>query len=126
VFFFNLFLYVLHEILQDIFVYSEWFGETFSLVIDVNECGQVSTAKTGKLVQTSWTSPAYSASDLIAQKETGLTISPADSSLPGGSGFSSMQAEALGQFAGKTASHDIPRSRSGAFVQGFTGTLFPK
>jgi len=109
---------------------GEWFGDVLSIVIDVNDCGQVTNLKTGKQLQTFRTSPVYPASDLIAQKGTGLTISPADSRLSGGSGFSSMQSEALGQFAGTTASPDTPRSRSGAFLEGFltslTGTLFSR
>ncbi len=85
---------------------GEWFGDTLSIVIDVNNCGQVSTVKAGKPVQTSRTSWANSASDLIAQKGTGLTVSPAGGRLAGSTGFSSMQAEALGQFAGTIVSRD--------------------
>jgi parallel beta-helix repeat protein len=97
---------------------GEWFGDILSIVIDVNDCGQVSTVKTGKLVQTSRTSPAYSASDLIAQKGTGLIISPADSRPTGGTGFSSMQAQALEEYAAKVKTPEVSRVLSGAFTKG--------
>jgi hypothetical protein len=80
---------------------GEWFGDTLTVTIVVQPCGQVKVGGTTVSVA------SRTAHDLLAGKSGGSTIS-SGSALSGSTGFSSFRANALNQYSAKYGIENHP------------------